>query len=253
MTIMKEDFSTPSDPKPMFDQTIGERIVTRKCIETGKTFELRQTRYGDVWFPEIKYCDEVLEAHMEQERLDGQRRRQELRQKAIEAWTEENIPPYFQSPLNRDYEHLDWDSIDRALSWNGESMALKGATRKGKTRSLYEIAKKNAHLFPYIETAERLARLLGTSLSESAGKHGKLMWDLRTAKLLCIDDLGKESVTARTQADLFEIVNYRLEQNLPTILTTNYDGKGLSKRYSDSDFGIPLVARISEYKIIQFA
>lgn len=231
------------------------RTVTRKCEESGVEFELEQSLFGDTWFPEIKYCDEVLEKHIKAEREERLSIIKEERKAKTEKWIMDNIPPYFQEGLNSKYD-LDWSAMDKVKNYDPQdrrSLVLKGDTRRGKTRAMYEICKKNAYLCPVVFTAERLARMLGGCLSESARKHEKALQGICKAKLVCIDDLGKEGVTPRTQADLFEIINYRIEHKLPTIITTNFDSKGLDERFKDKELSAPLIARIAEFKVIQFS
>lgn len=239
-----------SEPQKLFAE-LQHRKVNRVCKESGELFEINQTKYGEIWFPEIHYCDSVLErfAKEEKEQLAIEKNARVAEQKSL--WIKENIPPYYQDQLDRD-KSLDWGAVEKALSHSKQSMVLKGETRRGKTRVLYEIVKKNAHLTPYIQTAERLARILGSCLSQSPRLHEKNIKMICRQKLLCIDDLGKENVTQRTQTDLFEIINHRLEQNLPTIITTNFDSEGLAKRFTDQDLAIPLIARIAEFKVVHF-
>lgn len=256
MTTESERLLMDSEPQKLFADT-QTRVVTRRCEETGKEFKLQQTRYGEIWFPEIKYCDEVLEKFQREERQKQIKERNRLREETRLLWVEENIPYYFKADLDRSHK-LDWKAVDQALKWKynyegaNESLVLKGETRKGKTRTAYEIAKRNALLFPYIDTAERIARKLGAGLSESTRLHEKNIRHLCNVKLLCIDDLGKEGVTHRTQTDLFEIINRRLEHNRPTIITTNFDGESLLRRFPDEELARPLIARIREYKVIEF-
>lgn len=250
MKIEAESLNMDSEPKQIFSE-LEHRTIEKTCKESGEKFTLNQTRYGEVWFPDFEYCDKVME-RMERDRLKKEQKIKQDRIKELnQIWIQENIPPYYQSKLDRKAD-LDWVAVDKALNWNNQSMVLKGETRRGKTRALYEIAKRNAGIKPVIHTAERLARILGSCLSQSAHAHEKEIKQMCRHRLLCIDDLGKESVTHRTQADLFEIINRRLEHNKPTIITTNFDSEGLARRFTDPDLAIPLIARIGEYKVIQF-
>jgi DNA replication protein DnaC len=45
--------------------------------------------------------------------------------------------------------------------------------------------------------------------------------DIRNAKLLVLDDFGTQNATAWAQEKLFQIVNYRYINKLPTVVTTN--------------------------------
>ena len=57
------------------------------------------------------------------------------------------------------------------------------------------------------------------------------MRKLRSAKILVIDDIGAESVTAYIRDDiLFPILDYRMEHGQRTIFTSNCDLKSLEKR-----------------------
>lgn len=240
-----------SEPQKLFSDT-DSRVITKVCEESGEEFELQQTKYGSIWFPDIKYCDAVLDRFAKEEKEREATKLKEHRKQLRKDWINENIPPYFQQDLDRSIPHIDWTAMDNALKWNNRSLVLKGETRKGKTRALYEIVKKNALLFPYVKTAERLARILGSHLSKSASDHERHLRFICNQRLVCIDDIGKENITHRTQADLFEIINYRLEHQKPTIITTNFDSQGLANRFTDQELAIPLIARISEFKIIQF-
>jgi len=63
--------------------------------------------------------------------------------------------------------------------------------------------------------------------------------ELRNVHLLVLDDLGTQNATAWAEEKIFQIVNYRYLNRLPTVLTTNLglddlDGR-ISSRLQDSD------------------
>lgn len=65
--------------------------------------------------------------------------------------------------------------------------------------------------------------------------------------LLIIDDLGAENITPFTVSCLYNIINSRLNKNLPIIASTNFDSKEIRGKYHDritsrlfSDFGIKI-------------
>jgi len=69
-----------------------------------------------------------------------------------------------------------------------------------------------------------------------------------TAELLIIDDLGTEFSTLATQSALFDIVNSRILDERPTIISSNLSPRELEGHCSDR-----LVSRfIEHYEIIQF-
>ena len=66
--------------------------------------------------------------------------------------------------------------------------------------------------------------------------------------LLIVDDLGTELTTAFVQSALYEIVNTRLIERRPTILSTNLMPDELGRRYSPQ-----VASRIQgEYQLLPF-
>ena len=72
----------------------------------------------------------------------------------------------------------------------------------------------------------------------------------KRAKLLVIDDLGKEQCTEWTMPILYSIINERYESMLPTIITTNYNEDMLIRRLTpkglDSSNAEAIVSRLHE-------
>lgn len=90
------------------------------------------------------------------------------------------------------------------------------------------------------ETTHRLRFLTGPDLMAflrkgfDAGPKGESyeqrLYELRTVRLLVIDDLGAERPTDWVQEQIFAIVNHRYEHELPTWATTNYGLDELAER-----------------------
>ena len=76
----------------------------------------------------------------------------------------------------------------------------------------------------------------------------------KTVELLIIDDLGKERPTAWGIMKIFQIINSRYEDYLPTILTSNYDLKDLTERMTptgdDGKTSAATVDRIREMSYV---
>ena len=51
---------------------------------------------------------------------------------------------------------------------------------------------------------------------------------MKNTPVLVLDDIGKERKSEWTQQIIFDVVNYRYEHLLPTIITTNFDADGLA-------------------------
>lgn len=68
-------------------------------------------------------------------------------------------------------------------------------------------------------------------------------------EVLVIDDLGKENPTANSLSILWYLLNMRYERNLPTIVTTQYDGNELVSRLAlkgDAETARSMVSRLFE-------
>ena len=66
--------------------------------------------------------------------------------------------------------------------------------------------------------------------------------------LLIMDDLGTEMTTQFTQSVLYQVINTRLMENKPVILSTNLNDEGLRQRYTPS-----IVSRLlGAYQVFQF-
>ena len=75
---------------------------------------------------------------------------------------------------------------------------------------------------PVYNTEKYLDECIGSILSQS-------MTDF---ELLLIDDLGTELVTRYTQAEVYDLVNHRLNTGKPTIINTNLGLQEIERTYS---------------------
>ncbi len=72
---------------------------------------------------------------------------------------------------------------------------------------------------------------------------------LKKIPLLCIDDIGAETTTAWSRDEvLCPIVQYRMQEHLPTLFTSNLDYKNLEQHFSVSKDG---VEKIKARRIIE--
>lgn len=121
------------------------------------------------------------------------------------------------------------------FSEHSESLFMTGATGLGKTFLSACIARQVAdrgfsvvydtaiHLFSDFE-AEKFA----ASLEENRGITQKYL----ACDLLIIDDLGTEMTTQFTVSALYHVINSRMMDRKPTIISTNLLPEGLETRYS---------------------
>jgi DNA replication protein DnaC len=103
-------------------------------------------------------------------------------------------------------------------------LLLTGTYGCGKTHLAGAIA--NARLAEgksavFMVVPDLLDHLRATFSPQSATSYDELFEQLRTAPLLILDDLGTQSSTAWAQEKLFQLLNYRYNARLATVITTN--------------------------------
>jgi len=77
--------------------------------------------------------------------------------------------------------------------------------------------------------------------------HSKALDILVSTPVLVLDDLGKERLTARLEADLFAVIDDRTSNLRTTIITTNYTGDRLVERFQNKETGVAFVRRLRDY------
>ena len=136
-------------------------------------------------------------------------------------------------------------------SFNPKGLLLHGPTRRGKTRTVWLLLER---LF-----VEELRDIMAFDTQEWAKRLGKA-FENRQAKefldqqieahVLFFDDLDKEPLTPRVQAELFYVLKRRIEKQRPTFYTTNAVGAELAAKFSDPNVGDPFVERLREYCLV---
>lgn len=138
------------------------------------------------------------------------------------------------------------------FSESSGSLLFSGATGLGKTFLSACIARQVAEngFSVVYETAIRLfsdfeAEKFNAAREENRGLTQKYL----DCDLLIIDDLGTEMTTQFTISALYTVINTRLMENRPTIISTNLADTEIEGRYS------PQIASrlIGAYRLVQFA
>ncbi len=120
------------------------------------------------------------------------------------------------------------------------SLLLRGPTGTGKTHVSLAIASAAAEA-GYQVMYQPAGRLFGMLEKEHFGRESGNTEELATTcDLLVLDDLGTEFETSFCTASLYSIINTRLLDRLPTVISTNLTQEGLQDRYGDQ-----IVSRIT--------
>lgn len=137
---------------------------------------------------------------------------------------------------------------------------LSGRSGNGKTHLAAAILNAIIAASPSTPTlAMSMQELIGRlkqsyDSDESEAKEDELIKTYTEVPVLLIDDLGSEQPTEWAADRIFRIVNGRYNNNLPTIVTSNYDTDSLAKRLTpkrhsengDYTDGIKIADRLAE-------
>lgn len=130
--------------------------------------------------------------------------------------------------------------LRRVLSrWNGEDgLILWGEPGRGKTAlmvsSMLDIAGR------WVDTSHRMLFTPSVSMFEGlrAGygdeTYNEQLGRLCSVRLLCIDDLARESLSEWARGVLFDVINTRYNAHLPVFLTTNHSLDALAARIGEA-------------------
>jgi DNA replication protein DnaC len=144
--------------------------------------------------------------------------------------------------LRRAYEQC-LAFADQPRGW----LLLHGGYGCGKTHLAAAIA--NSHLdrgLPviFVNTPDLLDHLRSTFSPSSEVNYDELFEQVRGAPLLILDDLGAESPTTWAQEKLYQIFNFRYNEKLPTVVTSNLDLDRLDPRLRSRLVDLDLVRKV---------
>jgi DNA replication protein DnaC len=131
---------------------------------------------------------------------------------------------------------------------------LKGKPGTGKTRASWWLIKREHFkgVLAYGLTCTEFARFAGEqwhSESKQRALAEEALDKCRRVKLLLLDDLGKQKMTERAELELFDLLENRTQNLLPTIITTNATSPQLLAMLSE-DRGNAILRRIKDFNTI---
>jgi len=138
------------------------------------------------------------------------------------------LPPDQARSVRRAWERA------RAFAEHPEGwLVLRGGTGCGKTHLAAAIAHRLLERgVPalFIHVPDLLDELRATFHPESESSYEKRFWELREAPVLILDDLGAQQSTPWAQEKLFQLLDWRYNARLPTVITTNLSMEDLEPR-----------------------
>lgn len=127
-----------------------------------------------------------------------------------------------------DYQEQSLQIAKQAVElWTSQQkgwLLICGRTGVGKTHLAVAAAatreQRGDEVF-FATVADLLDYLRAAFAPDSPISHSDLFDRIRTADVLVLDDMGSERSTPFAEDKLFQIINYRYEERLPTIITTS--------------------------------
>ncbi len=108
---------------------------------------------------------------------------------------------------------------------NARGMYIYGSVGSGKTLLAACIANELIHRkvgVLFVVVPDLLDELKATFSLRSEKEEITLMDSIRNAPVLILDDLGMHNYSEWTAGRIYNIVNYRVNQGLPTVMTSNF-------------------------------
>jgi len=141
-----------------------------------------------------------------------------------------NLPPEQRENLEQAFRV----ALDFAQSPDGW-LVLMGVTGCGKTHLAAAIANYRLQAGKpalFLVVPEFLDHLRSAFSPESKASYDQLFESVKKAPLLIMDDFGEQSATSWAQEKLYQVINYRYNARLPTVITTSCSLDEIESRIS---------------------
>ena len=136
-------------------------------------------------------------------------------------------------------------------------LVLVGASGCGKTHIGAAIANRCLeHGVPalFVVVPDLLDHLRAAYKPAAEVDYDQLFDQVRTTPVLILDDLGTQSATPWAEEKLFQIINYRFNARLPTVVTTNVPLRSTDDRLRTrlTDMALAKVYELEEKKVLEY-
>jgi DNA replication protein DnaC len=134
-------------------------------------------------------------------------------------------------------------------------LILQGVTGSGKTHLSSAIVNyqfEASHPALFIVVPEFLDHLRSAFGPGSTISYDELFEQVKTAPLLVLDDFGEQATTPWAQEKLYQVINYRYNAQLPTIITTRNSleeiDSRISSRFVDPKLSTPFNIDVPDFR-----
>jgi DNA replication protein DnaC len=161
-----------------------------------------------------------------------------------------NLPPEQQEHLEETYRL----ALYFAKSPEGW-LVFQGVTGCGKTHLAAAIANyclQAGKPVKFVVVPDFLDHLRSTFSPESTVTYDQLFEEVKNAPLLILDDYGEQSTTPWAQEKLYQIINYRYNARLATVITTRLTTDEMDSpivsRFFDNNLSTVFEIRVPDYR-----
>lgn len=215
-----------------------------------------------------KFCEPCVQAEKERLSAEETESRQDARRRAWEAlcpedYRDTDLPRLRADMLRKKMtlqstpaKAITLDEIWRHDPKSPKGLGIIGISGQRKTRIVFELFRRWHERGAKIMAinAVHFADDLAAAYENGAGFAERFMEKLEKARILLIDDLGKEKLTERVEATYYRIVEFRKGHKLPLFFTANMTGRDLAEKWKAnakaqgffSDRAEPIVRRLRE-------
>ena len=104
----------------------------------------------------------------------------------------------------------------------------------------------------FVVVPDFLDHLRSTFSPESTVSYDQLFEEVKNTPLLILDDFGEQSTTPWAQEKLYQIINYRYNARLATVITTRLTtdeiGSPIVSRFFDNQFSMVFEIMVPDYR-----
>jgi chromosomal replication initiation ATPase DnaA len=143
------------------------------------------------------------------------------------------------------------DLIKWGFEWakNPTSIFIHGGVGCGKTFYAFSLIRQALRE----RKISKVEHFVGTTLDSEGleaikSEHGdrQFLKNIKKSEFLFIDDFGRETKSERLSRQYFDIIDYRYANEMPTIITSNLDLKGVANKTEEA-----IASRLQEWEIIK--